>query len=126
MKTTILFAIAILILLCNPQGYMAQAPTMGTVSNYVLFSADGSVTNSGISQLTGNVGTNNGSSTGFGNVNGVMHDGDPSSIQCAADLLVVYNQLAVPMVGACASNPEGLHNKINIAIAKSIVVFIIF
>src|SRR6202008_1357283 len=36
---------------------------------------------------------NNGSSTAFGNVNGVMHDGDGTSAQCATDLLIAYNQL---------------------------------
>ena len=71
----------------------AQAPTLGTAANFVLFSTDGAVSNTGISQITGNVGTNNGSSTAFGNVNGVMHDNDGASAQAAADLLVAYNQL---------------------------------
>jgi len=71
----------------------AQAPTMGTAANFVLFSSNGAVTNTGISQLTGNVGTNNGSSTGFGNVNGVMDNSNGASAQCSADLLVAYNQL---------------------------------
>ncbi|MBA3681896.1 MAG: DUF3494 domain-containing protein [Bacteroidetes bacterium] len=80
--------------LCSLSSFtFAQAPTLGTAANFVLFSTNGAITNSGISQVTGNVGTNNGSSTGFGNVNGVMHDGDPASAQCAADLLIAYNQL---------------------------------
>lgn len=61
--------------------------------NFILFTSDGAVSNTGISQLTGKVGTNYGSSTGFGNVNGGMHDGDAVSIQAAMDLLVAYNQL---------------------------------
>ena len=72
----------------------AQAPDMGTTVNFVLFSSDGAVSNTGISHLTGNVGTNNGSSTAFGNVNGVMHDGGAVSAQCSADLLSAYNELA--------------------------------
>jgi hypothetical protein len=71
----------------------AQAPNLGTAANFVLFSTNGAVGNSGISHITGNVGTNNGSSTAFGNVNGGMHDGDGVSAQCAADLLIAYNQL---------------------------------
>ncbi len=82
------------ILLFLPLINLAQAPNLGTAADFVLFSTDGSVSNSGISRLTGNVGTNNGSSTAFGNVNGVMHDGDAASIQCAADLLIAYNQVA--------------------------------
>ena len=80
-------------MLLSPCVNFAQAPTLGSAANYVLFSSNGAVSNSGISHITGNVGTNNGSSTAFGNVNGVMHDGDGSSAQCATDLLIAYNQL---------------------------------
>ncbi|MEP7141901.1 MAG: ice-binding family protein [Ferruginibacter sp.] len=76
----------------------AQAPSLGTSAGFELFTTVGAVSNSGISQVTGNVGTNSGSSTGFGNVNGVMHDNDGASGQAAADLLIAYNQLnaAIP------------------------------
>lgn len=80
-------------LLFLPTINFAQAPNLGTAAGFALFSSNGAVTNSGISQVTGNVGTNNGSSTGFGNVNGVMHDNDIASAQCATDLLIAYNQL---------------------------------
>ncbi len=73
---------------------MGQAPNLGTAANFVLFTSNGAVSNSGISHLTGKVGTNSGSSTAFGNVNGSMHDGDGVSAQCSADLLIAYNQLA--------------------------------
>lgn len=98
MKTQLLNALIAVILLLIPILNFAQAPPLGTVANFVLFTSDGAVSNVGISQLTGNVGTNNGSSTGFGNVNGVMHDNDGASAQCATDLLIAYNQLnsAVP------------------------------
>jgi gliding motility-associated-like protein/uncharacterized repeat protein (TIGR01451 family) len=71
----------------------AQAPALGTSANFVLFSTVGAVSNTGITHLTGNVGTNSGSSTGFGNVDGQMHDNDGVSAQCSADLLIAYNQL---------------------------------
>lgn len=71
----------------------AQAPSLGTVADFVLFSSVGAVSNTGTSQLTGNVGTNSGSNTGFGNVNGVMHSGDGASGTCANDLNTLYNQL---------------------------------
>ena len=76
-----------------PNANFGQSINLGTAANFVLFSTNGSVSNTGISQLTGNVGTNNGSSTAFGNVNGVMHDMDGTSAQCAGDLLVAYNKL---------------------------------
>ena len=83
----------LLTLLCMPLVNFAQAPALGTAANFVLFTSVGAVTNTGLSHLTGNVGTNGGSSTVFGNVDGVMHDGDGTSAQCAADLTLAYNQL---------------------------------
>lgn len=63
-----------------------------------MFSSIGAVSNTGLTHLTGNVGSNVGSSTGFGNVDGVMHDQDPASALCAADLILGYNALnaAIP------------------------------
>lgn len=92
MKKLIL-SIATIALAIAPNANFGQAPNLGTSVNFVLFSTNGAVTNSGISHLTGHVGTNNGSSTGFGNVNGVMNDQNGVSAQCAADLLIAYNQL---------------------------------
>lgn len=93
MKTLLFNALTAVLLLLIPTLNFAQAPPLGTAAEFVLFSTIGAVSNTGISQITGNVGTNNGSSTGFGNVNGVMHDNDGGSAQCAADLLIAYNQL---------------------------------
>jgi len=83
----------IFILLFFPKAIFGQAPTLGTAANFVLFTSVGAVGNTGISQLTGNVGTNSGAIAGFGNVNGVMHTSDGASGTCAADLLSAYNQL---------------------------------
>jgi len=85
----------------------AQAPPLGTASEFVLFSSDGAVGNSGISQLTGNVGTNNGAITGFGNVNGVMHNADGASAQCKDDLLIAYNQLNSTIPNFFLASPLG-------------------
>jgi hypothetical protein len=93
MKNKLLLILSVAAFAVFPNTNFAQTPTLGTAASFVLFSSDGAVSNSGISQITGNVGTNNGSSTAFGNVNGVMHDGDSVSVQCAADLLTAYNQL---------------------------------
>lgn len=95
MKTIIHNILIAITLLLIPTLNFAQAPPLGVAGEFVLFSTDGAVTNTGISQVTGNVGTNNGSSTGFGNVNGQMHDADGVSAQAAVDLLIAYNQLNV-------------------------------
>ena len=73
-----------------PNMNFGQAPTMGTANNFVLFTTIGAVTNSGISHITGNVGTNSATSTGFGNVNGVMDDNNPASVLCSTDLQKAY------------------------------------
>jgi hypothetical protein len=106
------------ILFLVPACLFGQQLNLGVASEYVLFSSDGAVTHSGISQITGNVGTNNGSSTGFGNVNGVMHDGDVSSAQCAVDLLIAYNDLnsripeffLAPLLGNGQTLVPGVYN----------------
>lgn len=93
MKTTLTFFLTIVLLFLIPRLTFGQAPNLGTTVNFVLFSTNGAVSNTGISHLTGKVGTNNGSNTGFGNVNGSMHAADGVTSQAAADLLVAYNQL---------------------------------
>lgn len=93
MKSILLLSITTIALLLSPKTNFAQAPTLGTSANFVLFSTVGAVSNTGITHLTGNVGTNSGSSTGFGNVDGQMHDNDGVSAACSADLLIAYNQL---------------------------------
>jgi hypothetical protein len=93
MKTKLLNTLTAFALFLIPGINFGQAPALGTAADFVLFSTNGAVSNSGISQLTGNVGTNNGLSTAFGNVNGSMHDNDGVSAQCAADLLIAYNNL---------------------------------
>jgi hypothetical protein len=93
MKKKLLFFLSPILILTIYNTSFGQAPALGTVADFVLFTTNGAVSNSGISQITGNVGTNNGSSTFFGNVNGGMHDADGVSAQCSADLLIAYNQL---------------------------------
>lgn len=93
MNNKLLIVLAALALSGLPNNARAQAPVMGTCAAFALFTSNGAVMNTGISQVTGNVGTNSGSSTGFGNVNGGMHDNDLVSAQASADLLVAYNQL---------------------------------
>jgi len=93
MKKTIHILLIAIAFIAIPNIVFGQAPDLGTASNFVIFSTDGAVSNSGISQITGNVGTDNGSSTAFGNVNGNMHDADGTSAQCASDVLIAYNQL---------------------------------
>jgi hypothetical protein len=99
MRTKISYYITGILIILSGFTVKAQAPTLGTAANFVVFSTNGSVscnvTNSLSTHLTGNVGTNSsgGTSTGFGNVNGVMQDDNLVSQLASADLLIAYNQL---------------------------------
>lgn len=93
MKINLFRGLLAAVIFFNFNYLLAQAPPLGTAANYVLFSSTGAISNTGISQLTGNVGTNNGAISGFGNVNGQMHNADGSTAQAMADLLLAYNTL---------------------------------
>ena len=77
-------------LLATPDVNFAQTPNLGTAANFALFSSVGAIGNTGISQITGNVGTNVGAISGFGNVNGAMHTADASTAQAAIDLQAAW------------------------------------
>jgi gliding motility-associated-like protein/uncharacterized repeat protein (TIGR01451 family) len=76
-----------------PKANFGQAPALGNAANFELYTTVGAITNTGISFITGDVGSNSGSSTGFGNVNGNMNDGTPASAACSTDLLLAYAQM---------------------------------
>ncbi len=94
MKMKVLLIVTMVTALILPNWSFGQVINLGTAQSFELFTSVGAISNTGISQVTGNVGSNSGSSTNFGNVNGVMHDGDGASGLCAADLTIAYNQLA--------------------------------
>jgi gliding motility-associated-like protein len=71
-------------------GFGQTPPPMGSAADFALFSSSGAVTNVGLSNIIGNVGSNSGGVSGFGNVNGQMHDGTPQSIAAAAALNTAY------------------------------------
>ncbi len=72
------------------------APNLASTVCYAIFSGSDSVTNSGVTNVTGDVGTNVGLTTGFNalTVNGTIHPiPDTSTAQCAANLLNVRTYL---------------------------------
>ena len=87
-------------------------PPLGVAADFVLFTSVGAISNGVFSQLTGNIGTNSGAGTGFGNVNGVMHVGDAVSAQCAIDLGIadanLSGQIPGPTIGPVLGNGQVL------------------
>ena len=72
------------------------APAMNATACYAIFSGNGSVTNSGTTYVTGDIGTNVGLTTGFNPlfVTGTIHPNpDGSTAATAAELLTVYSYL---------------------------------
>jgi len=118
MKIKLLLTLTAAFLFLMPNANFGQTINLGTAADFVLFSTVGAVGNTGSSQLTGNVGSNSGSSTGFGNVNGVMHSSDGATATCASDLLLAYNQLKstvsnyahAPLLGNGATLVPGVYD----------------
>jgi gliding motility-associated-like protein/uncharacterized repeat protein (TIGR01451 family) len=94
----LLITIIALALLFFPKINYGQAPTLGTTADFALFTTVGLVRNDAIyvynTRITGNVGSNSGAVTGFGNVDGTMaYPSDPISMQAEVDLLATETQL---------------------------------
>lgn len=70
-----------------------SAPDLGPAATFVLFSTVGAVSNVGISQITGNVGSNSAAGSGFGNINGQMHATDGLTAGAALALQLAYIDL---------------------------------
>jgi len=103
-RKLLIFIAAFVSLMFTSSVSYAQVINLGTAADFVLFTTNGAVTNVGITQLTGHVGSNVGGSTGFGNVDGVMHDMTPASAQATLDLNVAYLELD----GALVTNSPGV------------------
>ncbi|MGF7039692.1 ice-binding family protein [Mucilaginibacter lappiensis] len=71
-------------------------PDLGSAAGFALFTVAGAVGNTGISNITGNIGANVGAITGFGTsiVTGAIYNANSVTAQCAADLISAYNQLS--------------------------------
>jgi Ice-binding-like/Secretion system C-terminal sorting domain len=91
-RLLILIGIAPALLFSNSN--FGQAPNLGTATNFVFFTTTGAVSNAGISQMTGYVGSNAGAISGFAGLNGIIDSVNAASVQCASDLGVAYNQLS--------------------------------
>ena len=111
MKTILITLVTVITLFFNPDSSYGHVydmvkstsgeetmmhPVMGLTSGYALFSTTGSVTNSGITFITGDVGMNKGQAIGFDalNVKGILHPvPDNATTMCKDDLLTLYNSL---------------------------------
>jgi hypothetical protein len=88
-------------------------PQLGTATCFALFTVNGAVDNTGISNITGNVGANIGAITGFAGLNGTIYNANSVTAQCVTDLIAAYNQISAitPTAahGAILGNGETLY-----------------
>jgi hypothetical protein len=91
----------------------AQSPPLGSTINFILFSSSGAVSNAGNTVLTGDVGTNSGTPTGFDTslVNGTVHlSPNAATAQCATDLGLLFAYLDSLPHDSQLSNPATFGN----------------
>jgi hypothetical protein len=97
MKTKLLGSFLAVFLLLMTNLTFGQTPPLGTASNFVLFNSTGAFDNTGASIVTGDIGSDIGTITGFpnpGTVVGNTFFADPTTAQAAADIGVLYGYLA--------------------------------
>jgi hypothetical protein len=76
-------------------------PPLGAASNFVLFTTTGAITETGVSSITGDVGSNLGAVSGFvGDLNGTLHqEASVLTAQCAIDVLAAWNHINAQPTG---------------------------
>ena len=93
-NTFIILLLLCIQLFCTNKNY-GQAPYLGITYDFAIFTADGAFENFGETKITGDIGTNVGSFTGFpiGTVDGEIHVSDSISAIAATDVNIAYNFL---------------------------------
>jgi hypothetical protein len=85
--------LTVLTLLCFPKINFAQAPDLGTAASFSLFTTNGPVSNTGVSEIAGKIGTNNGDITGFTYIPNQQEIANEVTAEAFADLQLAYDAL---------------------------------
>jgi hypothetical protein len=85
--------LAITVFLFSIVAFTQTPPPLGLTASFAIYTSAGAVGNTGFSQITGNIGTNVGAVTGFGNIDGNIHIADATTAQCAIDLNTAYTNI---------------------------------
>jgi len=90
------FIFTTFIVFISPNICFTQLPNLGTAVNFALFTTFGALDNTGTSDITGDIGTNDGATAGFGAptvVNGNTESTNAVTTQCAIDVQAAYDEL---------------------------------
>jgi hypothetical protein len=100
--TNTFFFIALLLIF--PHSIFGQTLTLGTVEGFAFFTSNGALSNTGKSNVTGDIGSDIGAVSGFGEpsvLNGNQYNTDTVTAQAKKDLFIAYHQLiSVPVTDA--------------------------
>jgi Ice-binding-like/Secretion system C-terminal sorting domain len=110
MKFTLLNTFSVVLLLLFSSKIYAQTSQLGSTANFALFTKVGEFTNNGISDVTGDIGTNAGAVTGFppGLIAGQIQIENPITLQAGNDVIAAYNYFAgLPCTNPLSTNLGG-------------------
>ena len=108
LKKILLTALIASMLLLRPFLGFGQAPNLGSTSSFALFSAVGAFNNSGLTTITGDIGTNVGAFNIMGvTLIGQSHVADPASATAATDVGLAYGMLSTVTCGSVIATTMG-------------------
>jgi len=95
-------------LLLRPFLSFGQAPNLGSTSSFALFSAVGAFNNSGLTTITGDIGTNVGAFNIMGvTLIGQSHVADPATATAATDVDLAYGMISTVTCGSVIATTMG-------------------
>jgi large repetitive protein len=108
MKKRLLKAFTVVVLFLIPLLNFGQAPNLGVASNFALFTAVGAINNSGLTTITGDIGTNVGAFNLTGaTIIGSSHVADAVSAQAATDVDLAYGSISPITCGSVIGTTLG-------------------
>jgi hypothetical protein len=90
------FTIAVFVMLISSNSTLAQLPNLRTAADFTIFTTIGALDNTGTSDITGDIGANDGALSGFdapSTVSGNVEWTNAASAQCAIDVQAAYDEL---------------------------------
>lgn len=102
----LLLIISIAFFVTSPTKTYAQAvPDVGTMVNFTIFTSVGALANTGVTDITGSIGTNLGAVTGYNTVSGNIENGNALTTQGVVDVQALYDEIATLAVTQPAHIP---------------------
>lgn len=95
MKNNLLLLITVSFCLFSSNTIFSQNLNLNSLANFDLFTSDGAITNTGLTQVSGNIGTNLGAISGFSASPSSINIQNAATAQAVIDLSALYEELIV-------------------------------